>query len=633
MRNDEMTSRKWARPRASQAKHAIYAATFFAAAALSAHAAAAWVDTQTGAYPALAQQALAASQASAAATAAGKAIDTAPGEPVRVVVSLNLNDEARLDRFLRDLHTPGSAAYGRHLTPAEFAAQYAPTPQQVALVEAHLRRAGFRDIEVAPNRLLISATGTAAAVKTAFNTRLKRFTLEGRRVYANQDAAQVPAELGRIVGAVLGLDNATLARTYNRQAAVTGAVGGAKASLAARASDASAAASGAPVLTGHDPLEFSRIYRAGSTPTASQTTVGVIMAGDAAPVLRDLDTFAAKAGLARVAATVTRTGPPGSDYSDNSGLSEWDMDSQAIVGAAGGAVKGLVLYAAPSMLLSDITSAYNRAVVDNVAKVINVSLGVCEADARASGTQAADDRIFKSAVAQGQTFVVAAGDAGAYECSVSRVSGGQGVPARSNYSVSEPATSPYVVAVGGTTLSTDRTTLAYAGEVAWNEGLQPIGVYDAYGSYDGTRRLWATGGGYSRSEAAPAWQRSVLGASAKARALPDVAFDADGRSGAHVYVNGRTEQWGGTSLAAPIFTGIWARVQSDNGNRLGFPLASLYRYAPANGAFAHDVKSGNNGSGGYGYKAAAGWDPVTGFGSLDIANFAAFVKQTADFAR
>ncbi|WP_370592133.1 S8 family serine peptidase, partial [Burkholderia pseudomallei] len=200
-------------------------------------------------------------------------------------------------------------------------------------------------------------------------------------------------------------------------------------------------------------------------------------------------------------------------------------------------------------------------------------------------------------------------------------------------SVSEPATSPYVVAVGGTTLSTDRTTLAYAGEVAWNEGLQPIGVYDAYGSYDGTRRLWATGGGYSRSEAAPAWQRSVLGASAKARALPDVAFDADGRSGAHVYVNGRTEQWGGTSLAAPIFTGIWARVQSDNGNRLGFPLASLYRYAPANGAFAHDVKSGNNGSGGYGYKAGAGWDPVTGFGSLDIANFAAFVKQTADFAR
>ncbi len=340
-----------------------------------------------------------------------------------------------------------------------------------------------------------------------------------------------------------------------------------------------------------------------------------------------------RAGLARVAATVTRTGPPGSDYSDNSGLSEWDMDSQAIVGAAGGAVKGLVLYAAPSMLLSDITSAYNRAVVDNVAKVINVSLGVCEADARASGTQAADDRIFKSAVAQGQTFVVAAGDAGAYECSVSRVSGGQGVPARSNYSVSEPATSPYVVAVGRTTLSTDTTKLAYAVEVSWTDGLPPIGVYDAYGSYDGTRRLWATGGGYSRSEAAPAWQRSVLGASAKARALPDVAFDADGRSGAHVYVNGRTEQWGGTSLAAPIFTGIWARVQSDNGNRLGFPLASLYRYAPANGAFAHDVKSGNNGSGGYGYKAGAGWDPVTGFGSLDIANFAAFVKQTADFAR
>ncbi|KVE42273.1 S53 family peptidase [Burkholderia sp. BDU5] len=634
MRNDEMTSRRWANPRASQSKHAIYAATFLAATTLTAHAAAsAWVDTQTRAYPAFPQQALAASQAFAATSAAGKAIDTAPGQPVRVVVSLNLNDEAKLDRFLRDLHTPSSAAYGKHLTPAEFAAQYAPTQRQVALVEAHLRKSGFRDIQVSPNRLLISATGTAEAVRTAFNTRLKSFTLEGRRVYANQDAAQVPAELGGIVGAVLGLDSATLAHTYNRQAAVTGAVGGAKASLAARASEATAAASGTPVLTGHDPLEFSRIYRAGSTPTASQTTVGVIMAGDARPVVRDLDAFTAKAGLARVAATVTRTGPPGSDYSDNAGLSEWDMDSQAIVGAAGGEVKGLVFYAAPSMLLTDITEAYNRAVVDNVAKVINVSLGVCEAGARSSGTQAADDRIFKSAVAQGQTFVVAAGDAGAYECSVSRISGGQGVPARSDYSVSEPATSPYVVAVGGTTLSTDKSTGAYAGEVAWNEGLQPIGVYDPYGSYDGTQRLWATGGGYSKNEAVPAWQRGVLGTSSKTRAVPDVAFDADGRSGAHVYVNGETEQWGGTSLAAPIFAGIWARMQSDNGNRLGFPLASLYRYVPSNGALVHDVKSGNNGSGGYGYKAGAGWDPVAGFGSFDIGNLAAFVKKTADFAR
>ncbi|MET5013262.1 peptidase S53, partial [Burkholderia pseudomallei] len=78
--------------------------------------------------------------------------------------------------------------------------------------------------------------------------------------------------------------------------------------------------------------------------------------------------------------------------------------------------------------------------------------------------------IIKSAVAQVQTFDVAAGDPAAYESSVSRGSGGQGVPARSNYSVSAPATSPYVVAVGGTTLATDRTTLAYAGEVAWNEG-------------------------------------------------------------------------------------------------------------------------------------------------------------------
>ncbi|MET5013395.1 peptidase S53, partial [Burkholderia pseudomallei] len=77
----------------------------------------------------------------------------------------------------------------------------------------------------------------------------------------------------------------------------------------------------------------------------------------------------------------------------------------------------------------------------------------------------------------GQTFVVAAGDGGASDCRVCRVSGGRGVRERSNYSVREPATSAYVVAVRGTTLSSDTTPLAYAGEVAWTEGLQPIGVY------------------------------------------------------------------------------------------------------------------------------------------------------------
>lgn len=305
----------------------------------------------------------------------------------------------------------------------------------------------------------------------------------------------------------------------------------------------------------------------------------------------------------------------------------------------------VVFYNAPDdaqtdqALLDDISNAFNRAVSDNVAKVINVSLGWCETDSDASSIRSADNNIFKQAVAQGQTFSVSSGDEGAYECSTSRVSGVGGVPNTTHYSVSAPASSPYVIAVGGTTLYTSGST--WANETVWNEGLQAIGYYDNEGDYDSTKRLWATGGGYSTVEAAPSWQSSSVTGTSSGRALPDIAFDAASSTGAILYYNGSTtdgsgnpNQVGGTSLASPIFVGIWARLQSANGNALGFPAASLYQYFPSNASLLHDVTSGNNGSGSYkGFAAATGWDGSTGFGSIDISKLYSFIKSHSDFAR
>jgi pseudomonalisin len=249
-----------------------------------------------------------------------------------------------------------------------------------------------------------------------------------------------------------------------------------------------------------------------------------------------------------------------------------------------------------------------------VAKVINVSLGGCESDTHSDGTQAADDNVFKQAVAQGQTFSISTGDAGTYNCQVSSISGAPGVPkSKTTYDVSEPASSPYVIAVGGTTLYTNSG--AYSSETVWNEGLSAIGTYDDAGDYDATKRLWATGGGYSKYETAPSYQTGVIAAGKTTRGLPDIAFDAASASGATIYYNNQTGTVGGTSLAAPIFSGVWARLQSANSNALGFPAASFYKYFPVAA------------------KAAAGWDATTGFGSLNIGNLNTFVKNTSDFAR
>jgi pseudomonalisin len=577
----------------------------------SAHAAdAGWTETRTKGFLPLVQiNQNSRAAGGAAASAAAAAVELAPGESIDVVLGLNLRDEGQLDTFLHDLHTPGSPRYRQYLTPEQFAARYAPTEQQVAAVVAHLRKAGFVNVVVAPNRLLVSASGTAATVKSAFRTSLKRFNKDGRSVYANTDAAQVPNAIGGVVSAVLGLQNVEVMHT------------GATSKPQGNTSNLTIPAGASAVP--HNPVEFSSIYGGASTPSAAQTTVGIITEGDLTQTLADLGTFAANNALGTISTSVVKTGSSGSSYTDTKWTTEWNLDSQSIVGAAGGSVQQIVFYDAPSMSLAAITAAYNKAVTDNVAKVINVSLGVCEASAHSAGSQATDNTIFKQAVAQGQTFSVSAGDHGAYECA-------GGAPSRSTYTVSEPATSPYVIAVGGTTLFTNTSNNAYNSEIVWNDPSWEPGT------------VWSTGGGFSKYERAPAWQPSSLTGSTT-RALPDIGFDADLRTGAILVLNGKTSDtlWGagylnnegGTSLAAPIFTGIWARLQSANGNALGFPAASIYEYFPSNAAVLHDVTSGNNGSGGYGYKAKAGWDPVTGFGSVDIAKLNTFIQSTPDFAR
>jgi len=166
-----------------------------------------------------------------------------------------------------------------------------------------------------------------------------------------------------------------------------------------------------------------------------------------------------------------------------------------------------------------------------------------------------------------------------------------------------------VLAIGGTTLYTTSAG-AFSSETVWNEGL------------DSNGKLWATGGGVSTLLPAPAWQ------SGSNRRLPDVSFDAAQSTGAYIYNYGQLQQIGGTSLAAPIFTGFWARLLAANGTGLGFPAANLYRAIPANPSLVrYDVVSGNNGYQGYGYTAGTGWDYPTGFGSLNIANLNKLIQS------
>ncbi len=504
------------------------------------------------------------------------------GEPVRVALALNMHDKAGLDAQVAGLL---SGRVRHPLTGAEFLARHAPTPAEAQAVADHLRQSGFTNIEIAKNRMLVTADGTAAAVKTAFNTELSHFDVDGRAAYANTTEAQVPARLGGIVHAVLGLQ--TVAIGHSMATRVHAAAGARSA----------AATSGKGLAVVHEAPDFSTLYGADSLPPATNATIAIFTLGDVSQTLVDLDSFTAALGYPKVDVKTIATGPASGD---TSGLVEWAMDTQASLAAAGGQVKQMLLYVGTDFADASIEAQFNAFVSDNLAQTFNNSWGGCELANTSSGLQQATDVLFEIAIAQGQTIAASSGDSGSYTCGTKK--GGQ----------SYPAVSPWVMAIGGTTVYTrNGSPTRYVKEDAWS----------CYGKSD-CFNFGGTGGGASLTETAPSWQLPVTGK--RMRAIPDVAFDADPVSGLDIMYFGTFDPLypiGGTSLSAPIFSGLWSRLQSMHGNKLMFPGMSLYGLHATDGVIFHDVTVGQNG----GYQTAAGWDAVTGFGSFDAAKFNDFI--------
>jgi len=478
----------------------------------------------------------------------------AASQPMHIEVALKLRNPAQLHSFIATARASTLSMVQRSMTTPQFVANYAPTTLQANQVAAWLKAAGFTNVQISPNRMLVSADGRADTAQAAFKTTFAQVrTKEGRMAYMHNGDVQIPASLQDSVLSVVGLQSVHQAHTLAKpmQAAYT-----------------------TQAVTGHNPTEFSSIYGGNGVATAAGVPVGIVTQGKITQTITDLNTFTSQNGLATV---TTQTVNTNGTSSDTSGLGEWSLDSQDIVGMAGGQVGSLIFYNIPTLSNANLTADFNTIVNANATKIINVSLGECETSAQGDGSAAAQDQIFQQAVAQGQTFSISTGDSGADEC------GDGGV------TPSWPAASQYVVAVGGTTLNASTTT--------WNSAT-----------------VWTSGGGSSSTfEPQPSWQNGV--APGSKRGLPDIAYDADPNSGSKIIVSGATQQYGGTSLSAPLFAGAWARIIAIKGSSVGFAAPLLYQLPASD---FHDITSGNNG----GESAGPGYDLATGRGELIISGAA-----------
>jgi subtilase family serine protease len=188
--------------------------------------------------------------------------------------------------------------------------------------------------------------------------------------------------------------------------------------------------------------------------------------------------------------------------------------------------------------------------------------------------------------------------------------------------VNLPAASPLVLSVGGTSLQANRSTGVYRGETAWNTPPPPNVPIPA-----GLEPAEASNGGFSSLYPKPSYQDGVTGTGTR-RGVPDVAADADPYTGTAgiQYVDGMQliGPSSGTSAGAPFWAAIVALADQYAGHALGFINPAIYEIArgPRYHSAFHDITSGDNtvkysGITVTGYRAAPGWDPVTGWGSPD----------------
>jgi len=201
----------------------------------------------------------------------------------------------------------------------------------------------------------------------------------------------------------------------------------------------------------------------------------------------------------------------------------------------------------------------------------------------------------------GVTITVSAGDHGAPDTDD---------PTEPRANVDFPASSPNVLACGGTRLIGDATGIT--SETVWN-----------------TKDGWATGGGVSEFFGLPAYQKgigvpkSINPGGKVGRGVPDVCGDADSETGYIIRVDGSNQVIGGTSAVSPLWAGLIALLNSGRTQLIGFITPKLYALKASASAF-RDITEGDNGVNKVkGYKANPGWDPCTGLGSPHGANLLA----------
>lgn len=499
---------------------------------------------------------------------------------------LPLRNQKKLTKFLEHLTDPRHPHYRKYLTTEEFIEQFAPTQEDHDEVVAYAESLGLRVDKTHPNRILVSVSGEASTIESAFNLRLHQYlSLENELFHAPDANPQVPSAIASKISGIVGLSNEAKWQSFHYRKKMS-------------MEELSRAKSFSGPIGGMAPDDIVKAYNlSGVSAKGTNQAIALFQLAD----YNDSDITAYTEHFGLPPANVKRV--PVSGGTTSGVNSETTLDIQLALALAPEST--IYVYEGPATY-QGVLDTYNQMATDNLAKQVSTSWGIGE-DLTIEEHRKTLNAIFQQMAAQGQTMYAAAGDTGAY--------GDYRTKNSMALIVSDPACQPYVTSVGGTSLKVDPATGEYQEESVWNDGL-------AEG---------AGGGGVSTIWPIPSWQTDVPTAYSKTyRNVPDVALNADGNTGYAIYFNGEWQIFGGTSCAAPLWAGFTALVNeslTEAGKApLGFANPVFYEIAKRDSYLTdfHDVTMGDN----FFYHAGMGYDNATGLGSFNGANLLATLTKT-----
>jgi kumamolisin len=494
-----------------------------------------------------------------------------PSETIQIVVVLRRKDEQQFAQMMKKIES--GAADAKPLTRDELEQRFGASPEDIAKLKAFAAQHGLTVVREDASARTVVLSGKIEQFQKAFDVQLQHYEHQSMgRFRGRTGAISVPDDLHGIVMAVLGLDDRPQARPHFR----------------IRPPFQPAKAQPASSFT---PLQLASLYQFPQGDGSGQC-IGIVELGGGYRTA-DLDSYFSSLGVGTpkvVSVGVDQGGNhPTGDPNGPDGEVTLDIE---IAGAIAPAATIAVYFTTNSD--AGFIDAVSQAVHDKTNKpsVISISWGAPESVWTAQSMNAFND-VLQSAAAIGVTVCAASGDSGSSD----------GVGDGSDH-VDFPASSPYVLACGGTSLQGSGQSVSH--EVVWNDG-----------SNGG-----ATGGGVSATFPVPAWQEGLSTSAVQGgkraltgRGVPDVAGDASPLTGYDVIVDGNNTVVGGTSAVAPLWAALIARINGAKGAPVGFVNPKLYK---ASGA-CNDITQGNNGS----YSATTGWDACTGLGSPNGVKVAA----------